>query len=123
VRWFRTRQGSTTGVALFALLVQSVLSFGHVHIGSTGHAPSFSVAHSHDNDGATVPAHDHDERSPAGFCAIWATVNLLSASQIAAPPTLPAQTASSAVPAPIPTFAAPPEHRRAAFRSRAPPLA
>lgn len=110
-------------MALLALLVQFALSFGHLHGGPADHAAAFSVAHAQDGDGAASPAQDRDEHSPDELCAICATVNLLGASLIAAPPALAAGIASSAARAPLPGFAAPPEHRRGAFRSRAPPLA
>lgn len=122
MHWFRRRQSSATGAALFALLLQLALSFGHVHGGLADHSPAFSIAHSQNGDGAALPAQDGDGHSPDGLCAICATVHLLGTSQIAGSPALPTRDASAAAPAPLSRFAAPPEQRHTAFRSRAPPL-
>ena len=44
MRWFRRQQGSATDAALFALLLQLALSFGHVHGGLADHCRRSSIA-------------------------------------------------------------------------------
>jgi hypothetical protein len=78
MRWFRTHIGLGSRLALFALAVQLVLSFGHVHVGKVGSAQgAISLAQTPDRDGGT-------KRSPHGgiddFCAICATVSLIGSS-------------------------------------------
>jgi hypothetical protein len=78
MRWFRTHIGLGSRLALFALAVQLVLSFGHVHVGKIAPASSHGAM-------ALVQAPDHGP-SPKphtgadDYCAICATVSLLASS-------------------------------------------
>ena len=128
MRWFRTNSKFGGRLALFALAVQLVLSFGHIHLEDIyGNAGAFAVS----SAAATVPAADNSQPLPAGkhshhtddYCAICATVHLLGSSFAAQAPQLP-----------LPFISASIEHfdrvafafvaaRRAPFQSRAPPQA
>src|ERR1700742_1885430 len=78
MRWFRTHIGLGSRLALFALAVQFVLSFCHVHAGKVAPASPYGAL-------ATVQAPD---RGPApkphtgadDLCAICATIGLLAGS-------------------------------------------
>jgi len=120
MRWFRANKTFGSRLALFALAVQFVLAFGHIH-----HEDIYGPARSAAAIAAAVP--DGSQPLPANhsddYCAICATMSLLGNSFVAAAPTLPLPAASHAIEqfdrvAAI--FIAP---RRAAFQSRAPPAA
>jgi len=117
MRWFRGL-GSRFGgwVALVAITLQLVLALGHVHHDAYSHASEISALTVADRGEPAAP-HDHD------YCAICTVLSLLSGAQGAAPPALPVPAATAAVAVvaePETIHAADP---RAAFQSRAPPLA
>jgi hypothetical protein len=119
--WVRIKRRCGSWLALAAMALQLVLSFGHVHVdrlssGSAGIAASQPPASQHKP--AQHPASEADD-----YCAICAAVHLTSSSFLPDAPLLPAPFASRTI-----------EHfgyfnftsvspRRAAFQSRAPPLA
>jgi hypothetical protein len=105
------------------MTLQLALSFGHIHLenlasGSTVASLAASKAPSSERNPAHHPAHEAND-----FCAICATIHLASSSFLPDAPLLPAPSASRTI-----------EHsgffsfilgspQRAAFQSRAPPLA
>jgi hypothetical protein len=105
------------------MVLQLVLSFGHIHLeqfanGSAIAGVVASKAPTSQQDPAQHPANEADN-----FCAICATIHLASSSFLPDAPPLPVPFASRTI-----------EHfghfnfifvspQRAAFRSRAPPLA
>jgi hypothetical protein len=120
MRWFRANRTFCSRLALFALAVQFVLAFGHVHhediYGSA--RPAAAVAAAVPDGNQPLPAKHSDD-----YCAICATMSLLGNSFVAAAPDLPLPPASYAierVDRVAAIFIAP---RRAAFQSRAPPAA
>jgi hypothetical protein len=80
MRWFRRHIGLGSRLALFALAVQLVLSFGHVHVVKLAPASSqagISLAQVPDQGGAPT----RDRHTGANdFCAICATVSLVASS-------------------------------------------
>jgi hypothetical protein len=128
MRWFRTNLRLGGRLALFALAVQLVLSFGHIHLEDIyGNARAFAAS----SASAAMPAADNSQPPPASkhsnhtddYCAICATVHLLGSSFAAQAPQLP-----------LPFISASIVHfdrvafvfattRRAPFQSRAPPQA
>jgi hypothetical protein len=113
-RWHR----GATFAALFALLLQAALSFGHVHNEPAG----AHVAAGQPDRFCGLPEEDHDRDGHAnGLCAICVTIKLLGHSFAASPPALHVRQAHFASP-PCRTSATPAQGRAAAFRSRAPPL-
>jgi hypothetical protein len=105
------------------MALQLVLSFGHIHLEKFASASAIpgmaaSKAPSSQQNPAQHPANEAD-----GYCAICATIHLASTSFLPDAPLLPVPFASKAI-----------EHfryfsfnsispRRAAFQSRAPPVA
>jgi hypothetical protein len=82
VRWFRTHIGLGSRLALFALAIQLVLSFGHVHVGKIAPASSqgaITVAQAPDRGGGPGPK---PHTGIDDFCAICATVSLLASSVV-----------------------------------------
>jgi len=124
MRWFRANRILGGRLALFALAVQFVLAFGHIHrddiYGSVRSAAAIAAAVP---DGSQPLPANHPARHGDDYCAICAAVSLLGNSFAAAAPSLPLPSASYAIEqfdrvAAI--FIAP---RRAPFQSRAPPTA
>jgi hypothetical protein len=110
--------------ALAALALQIAVSFGHVHLDGLVR-PSHALATSHN----TVVAQS-SQQTPAqnsgdddDYCAICASIFLVSTSFVSEPPKLPVPDVSWRI---EPSFSAARgivEPRRVAFRSRAPPAA
>ncbi len=122
MRRFRIQKRFGCCAALFALLIQFVASFGHVHLEHV--TPAESIA---DGTVWTVDQHSTggplDDDTHRGYvCDICATVSLTAFAQIALPPDLPARsTFYLATNTPSPEIA-PHAVWRVAFRSRAPPF-
>lgn len=124
MRWFRANRVFAGRLALFALAVQLVLSFGHIHRSDIfGYGPPGAAS-------ATMPA-DHSQPKPVGppsghtddYCAICATVSLLSSSFVAAAPQLPLPVTFRRIEHRLSAAVAFVASQRAAFQSRGPPLA
>jgi len=127
MRWFRANRVFGGRLALFALAVQLVLAFGHIHREDIyGPARPSAAAAS-----IAVPAADESQPLPSDrpakhsddYCAICATMSLLSTSFVAEAPQVPLPLVSYAiehVDRVAVVFIAP---RRAPFQSRAPPAA
>jgi hypothetical protein len=124
MRWFRANKTFGSRLALLALAVQFVVAFGHIHrddiYGSARAAAA--IAAPVPGDSQPLPG-DQPAKHGDDYCAICATMSLLGNSFVAAAPVLPLPSAPYAIEqfdrvADI--FIAP---RRAAFQSRAPPVA
>jgi len=118
MHWFRWSQGRTTYVALFALALQLLLSFGHVHLedlalGKTTTAAAQKASESREPAG-TVP--DRDEG-----CAICAIIGLAGTPLIADAPALLFADAQHAALLPDLVAVLVSDHTRAQFQARAPP--
>jgi hypothetical protein len=122
MRWIHHRRFGSC-LALAALVLQLVLSFGHVHLDGVHRThPALAVSGSAAQAsplGAPHPGNDADD----DYCAICATIFLAANSFLPPAPQLP-----------VPFVSRPIEHfapgavdfivpRRAPFQSRAPPLA
>jgi hypothetical protein len=125
MRWFRANKTFGSRLALFALALQFVLAFGHIHrddIYGTAR-PAAAIAAAVPDGSQPLPANHHPTKHGDDYCAICAAVSLLGNSLVAAAPALPLPPASQAVEQidrVAILFIAP---RRAAFQSRAPPTA
>jgi hypothetical protein len=128
MRWFRTNKTFCGRLGLFALAVQFVLAFGHIHrediYGSA--RPAAAIAAALPDGSQPLPANhpaNHPAKHSDDYCAICATMSLLGNSFVAAAPTLPLPSASYAIEqvdrVAVIFIAA----RRSAFQSRAPPTA
>ena len=115
MRWFRRHRASVGRLALFTLCFQLALSLGHTHAN-----PASIIAHAGVARDATLPdtAPDRDD----SVCAVCALNSLIGSARAATAPVLPLPLVfTAALPAPLGATLA--ESRRAAFRSRAPPIA
>lgn len=122
MRWARAKRKYSGGLALFALALQFMLSFAHLHpedIFSPGGASfTLSAQRSQPLPADPHPSHNDD------YCAICATMYLLGSSPIPeAPPLLPLSVVCQRIDRfdhSVATFVA---LRRRPFQSRAPPSA
>jgi hypothetical protein len=121
MHWFRANSKIGARLGLFALTLQIVLSFGHVHLGGLRQSTDrLSVAgtHSVPSDPQPLPISDAD-----GYCAICATIHLAATSLLPQAPQLTGPFAVQPVEHADFISANPLSPRRASFQSRAPPLA
>ena len=109
-------------LALFALALQLVVSFGHVHADELTSQP-LGIASSAQAGEAQASAGDTDTDHHDDHCDICATLHALASAQIATPPPLPIPHAFAKVESPIDQGVVGVEPRRASFQSRAPPVA
>lgn len=122
MRWFRTHIGLGSRLALFALAVQLVLSFGHIHLDKlTTSAPTaggVSLQQSANRDRAPPVHHD----GASDVCAICATIALVASSVVPEGAKLTPPTEIAAVWTRDPAAAAPLFDPHIRFQARAPPV-
>jgi hypothetical protein len=126
MQWFRANKICGGRLALFALALQLVMSFGHIHRDDI-----YGPARASATAPMALPAADQSQSLPADqpskhtddYCAICATMSLLGSSFVAAPPQLPLPFAFHAVEHVDRVAVAIVAQRRTAFQSRAPPAA
>jgi len=127
MRWFRSNRKTGGRLALFALAVQFVLAFGHIHpqdiYGSLDGISSSTLSALPAPEKIQSFSTDHTYKQGDDFCAICAAVSLLNNSFAAEAPHLALPVASRAVLEPDRAAAIFVEPRRASFQSRAPPTA
>ena len=122
MRWVHNRRFGSW-LALAALVLQIVVSFGHVHLDSVHRTdPALAIAGS-GAQASQLPAPQPGNDADDDYCAICATIFLAANSFLQPAPQLP-----------VPFVSRPIEHfdrvavgfivpRRVPFQSRAPPLA
>jgi hypothetical protein len=128
MHWYRQNRRFGGRLALFALAVQLVLSFGHIHIEdiygqARSLASSFPSAILPTTDGSRPLPTDRQSNVPDDYCAICATIHLLGTTFVTEAPQL-------RLPFVVKTIEHFARHasvfitpQRAPFQSRAPPLA
>jgi hypothetical protein len=124
MRWVRARLGVGSRLALFALALQIVLSFGHVHLGDFKHGGrGLAVAGTPAGPSAPTQQPQQPVSDADNYCAICATIHLAATSLLPQAPQLPEPFAAG--PVKHANFIATSSFstRRAPFQSRAPPLA
>jgi hypothetical protein len=117
MQWVRSNIRLGARLALFAIAVQLALSFGHVHAIAPQTAPSIQSI-------LQLPAPGHSpDQHPDEFCAICAVMAQASTAMAAAAPALPVPQAFELAHPSMDAAFVQPRPARAAFQSRAPPLA
>jgi hypothetical protein len=125
--WFRSRSKWSSYLALFALALQLVLTFGHVHLDRA--APisadrSTVVTADGANAAPGTPSDPTDRHDRADdHCSICTLIHLAGALVLAEPPSLPLPDISVRVPSEPPLAFDFPSPPRALFAARAPPTA
>jgi hypothetical protein len=126
MRWFRANRTSGGRLALFALAVQLVLSFGHIHredIFGPAAAPAGAVVVASAADPSAPTPADPAPGHADDYCAICASLYLLGTSFVPDVPQLPLPHVSYAIEHVDRTVVVLVVPQRAPFQSRAPPLA
>jgi hypothetical protein len=121
MHWCRTRLRLGSYIALFALAVQLVLTFGHVHLDGLGRHSSTRIEAS---AGTVAPPGHNAPRVADDYCAVCALIHLASTlvpAEVAAMP-LPVVFGQLRRPESALHFALP-ASPPASFAARAPPLA
>jgi hypothetical protein len=146
MKWFRSNVRHGSRLALFALAIQVLLSFGHFHGGSAQAAPALMEANqprlhdtvtclathsdawagaSHEDAfralGPKTSDHESDGR-PTDDCVICAVMALVSALVVATPSYLPGPQPASSLRLMTDAEFIALNCARAAFQSRAPPI-
>jgi hypothetical protein len=120
--WVQHHRQHGAMLALIALALQIVFTFGHVHLhglGGSSHiaiAGQVSLPHAPPKVPAPIPDDD-------GYCAVCASIFLASTAFAPAPPQLPLTANFERVEHPFSVTAALTARPHLAFRSRAPPAA
>lgn len=126
MRWFRWNARRGACLALFALAVQLVLSFGHLHLKGVGlaHASAVAAAQAPANgtDPASLPAHP-DEGVGDDYCPICALIHLAGSLISADVPLLALPTVFARLEIASRLAAALAASPRRLFSARAPPIA
>lgn len=119
--WFRSRARFGGWLALLALTLQLILTFGHVHLDRAAPlAPAGGIAALAPDDPGAPPAPDH---AADDYCAICALVHLAGALTLNAAPALPVPLSLDRTrPPPVPSAGLTAPHL-AHLRARAPPIA
>ena len=132
MKWVRSNIKRGSRLALFALAVQFVLSFGHFHGGAAQAAPALqsglaaSGLSAADTVGLSAqrqsPAHHDSDQQPSDACAICAVLALANAMLFATPPLLLLPQAIEILYLSTDAEFAHLNSARVAFQPRAPPL-
>jgi hypothetical protein len=123
MRWFRINRQWGGRLALFALALQLVLSFGHIHAEDLGLAAPAAITHAQSGTAGGGAPSPHDRGDTHDVCAICATLNLTATSLVPLVAALALPAAhdwvwSAAIAAPPARF-----DLARSFQARAPPLA
>jgi hypothetical protein len=114
-------------LALFALALQMIVSFGHMHrddlglpplAGAGGASIAFAAA-----PGSQPPAGQHHQPASDDYCAICANMALLATSMPSLPPVLVTPEPIRRVWASLASVQSPPKQISLSFQARAPPVA
>jgi hypothetical protein len=82
MNWFRSNIKQGSRLALLALAIQLVLSFGHFHAIAAQAAPAIQQA------SQQAPSNQGSDHQPADPCAVCAVIALANAVLFASPPVL-----------------------------------
>ena len=123
--WVQSRKRFGAYLALAALVLQIALSFGHVHLRISGTASHHAVVGPHraalaqaSQQGPAQNTSDDDD-----YCAICASIFLVSTSFVSEPPKLPVPLGFERIEHIFSVARGIVVARRVAFQSRAPPAA
>src|SRR5262245_15061708 len=119
--WVRARVRQGALLALLALAIQLVLSFGHFHTDGIARAAGLTTQTQATTSPLSAPRQHQDGLAAAG-CAICASIAIAGTALASVPPNLPVPATFSLWVAIVPRDFAPPALASTAFRSRAPPL-
>ena len=132
MRWFRSQGRTSAWVALFALLLQFAVSFGHVHLkdhhdDARAPLPAVSDLAAIPGGGqqaaAAQPGGQDDDHADHKVCVICILNQMVGTAQTAAPPSVPLALVSRTTEQAFVSQRITVKPLPSAFRSRAPPAA
>jgi len=115
MNWFRSNIKHGSRLALLALAIQFVLSFGHFHAIAAQAAPAIQQI------SQQAPSDQDSDHQPADLCAICAVMALANAVLFASPPVLLLPQAVEFLYLTTDAEFVHLDHSRVAFQPRAPP--
>jgi len=126
MNWFRSRIRSGARLALFALAVQMVVSFGHMHRDDLGLPPLAGTDHtsiaSNTAPGSQAPTGPQRQPASDDYCPICASMALLATWMPVLPPPLVTPEPIRRVWPPLASWHSLPTQFSLSFQARAPPL-
>lgn len=125
MHWFRSNLHLGSRLALLALAVQVILSFGHVHLNNLARASTPSataIASGAVAPSGGAPSH-HPDGSPEADCQICALLQLVATSTTSVAPALPLPASFRSIRLQAPAELAAELSPHALFQARAPPAA
>jgi hypothetical protein len=122
MRWFRRNMRIGSWCALFALAIQLVLSFGHLHFASSAAAAALASAAAEPAGAVDDPPAPTKHSRVADYCTICASLHLAGL-LTAEPPSVPALLPSGQARLTARIEAQSSSHTGLPFNARAPPLA
>jgi|SRR6516164_10137737 hypothetical protein len=122
MRWFRSRIRLGSRLALFALAIQIVLSFGHVHLDGIAAANPAAAGVVDPGNALPVAPVDKSDGALGHYCPVCALIHLAASALPALPPalSLPARFAPVELQPTNELASAPSPHYF--FQARAPPF-
>ena len=124
MRWFRSKLHLGSRLALFALAVQMMLSFGHVHPQGVTPASTQSATMTGSGTLLSVGTSGHDpDGSLDRDCPICALIQLVATSAPPVAPALPLRASPGSIRLPASAELALASAQHFLFQARAPPLA
>jgi hypothetical protein len=118
--WVHRRKRYSALLALAAVALQIALSFGHVHLNLPSSVGDSPVPH-YGTLAQTSPQTPAQHPADDDYCAICASIFLVSSSFTPAPPTLPVPVGFQRIEHSFDNARGCTQPRRFAFQSRAPP--
>jgi len=126
MNWFRSRVRSAAWVALFALALQMVLAFGHMHRDDLGLPPLAGTDPTQISSAAepwsTPPADQQHQPASDDYCPICASIAVLATGMPALPPVLILPEPMRRHSAPVAALQISPTQVWLSFQARAPPV-
>jgi hypothetical protein len=124
MRWVRRHRARGACLALAALLLQIVVSFGHADLDGAVGGGHLTLGATYQLAVATSPQHSPAQNTDAddGYCPICASIFLVSTSFVSIAPQLPVPRRFGPISHSVPVARGIAPSLRLAFRSRAPPL-
>jgi hypothetical protein len=127
MNWFRSRIRSSAQLALFALAVQMVLSFGHMHRDDLGLPPVAGTDPTQITSaaapGSRPPAGQQHQPASDDYCPICASIAVLATWMPVLPPVLVTPEPIRRVWPPLASLQSPRTQFLLSFQARAPPVA
>ena len=127
MHWFRSKSRSSARLALLALALQMIVSFGHIHRDDLGLPPLGGSGQTQVASSAAAPSaaptDKHQQPASDDYCPICASIALLATAMPALPPVIVMPEPIERIWPSIAPLDAPAPRLSLSFQARAPPAA